>query len=344
MNASPSIHLVIQLAGQYASSADFNEIEPDHLLEALLKFSEIDVPEAEKLIAQHPDAQVVTSDIERLRKELQRLALDSAQVRRKLRAALGKGNCPQADGQMHRSKASRDVFDVAVELARKNSRSHLAATDLLNALLGSPTEAMKKVLGERDPSKAMKRGRYSLLDKRGKLLNGKEFDPDGTWRKHTAEGKALIRALSMKNCRCAILVGDEVEAVRGAVIHLAESINQGQCPEGLKKSLIYEFTGMRPQGKDAAKVRESLGQLITEASAEQVILFLPPIDETSDVATAKLWLEQLRESVTTCAVQCVVRVSPWAYENWIQKDRGWRSFAQVIWMQEARKSQVPREI
>ena len=49
MKVSASVEMVMQLAGQEAIAAEFKEIEPEHLLAALLKFSELPTEEMDKI-------------------------------------------------------------------------------------------------------------------------------------------------------------------------------------------------------------------------------------------------------------------------------------------------------
>ena len=117
MKASASIELVWQIATQEAVAAEFAEIEPEHFLAAILKFSELPVDQVGNLAPGADAVREMATAVGKVREELQRRAIDSTRVRRELRVKLGNGGSPPDGGPKHRSQASRDMFDAAARMA-----------------------------------------------------------------------------------------------------------------------------------------------------------------------------------------------------------------------------------
>jgi ATP-dependent metalloprotease FtsH len=154
MKVSASIDVLWQLAMGEAVSAEFGEIAPEHFLEAILKLAELNVEDLHRLA---PDTQVVrlvSEDVAAVREELNARGINSKRARRELRGLLGKGGSPHRGGDMHRSPASREVFEAAARLAADAGSETLMALHLLQALLASPSPPMLLVLGEAVGQKA----------------------------------------------------------------------------------------------------------------------------------------------------------------------------------------------
>lgn len=107
MKISTSIELVIQLASYEAMAGQFGEIEPEHLLAAILEFSELPVNKMDQLAPGAVSVKQLTAEIDAVKKELAARSIDSIQIRRKLRAQKGRGVGAPPGGQMHRSQESR---------------------------------------------------------------------------------------------------------------------------------------------------------------------------------------------------------------------------------------------
>ncbi|MFQ5473737.1 MAG: hypothetical protein ACE5FA_12760, partial [Dehalococcoidia bacterium] len=148
MKIAASIEFMCSLAAREAIAAEYKEIEPEHLLAAILKFSELPVAELEKMAPGAHVARELAHDVEAARRELSDRAIDSTGVRRELRSAMGSGSCKYGGGVIHRSSASREVFDRAARLADDTGSESLSPIHVLEVILASPSPTMEKTLGE----------------------------------------------------------------------------------------------------------------------------------------------------------------------------------------------------
>src|SRR6266480_5479672 len=139
MRVSISIEWVMQRAQQEAAAGEFSEITPEHLLAALLKFSEISGTEVQQIASAPLAARQLALEANALRQELEGRSIDSKRVRQELRSHLGHGGQAHDGGYLHRSPASRQVFEHAARMAEDEGSDVLLAAHLLNSLLASPT-------------------------------------------------------------------------------------------------------------------------------------------------------------------------------------------------------------
>jgi len=132
---SASIDVAMLLAAQEAIAGGFKGIEPEHLLEAILKLSEIPVEELEKMTNNQGAAKELVKEAASVRSELKLRTIESTRVRRELRALLGKGQHEWDGGRVPRSEATRRLFEVAGKAAEEGRTGVFSATHLLDALL-----------------------------------------------------------------------------------------------------------------------------------------------------------------------------------------------------------------
>lgn len=149
MRISPGTELVWSLAGREAITARVAEVEPDHFFCAMLKFTELDDEDLER-VTSISDAKIL-ADLAAERDNIQAAVLNlpktSQSLRHEIRRLLKRGEFQYEGGVLHRSEASRQLFERAAQLARQD-QGLLKTEHLLLALLDRPTEAMGQALGE----------------------------------------------------------------------------------------------------------------------------------------------------------------------------------------------------
>ena len=345
MKASASIELLWQMAAQEAIAGEFAEIEPEHFFAAMLKFAELPIQELGNLAAGARVPEELATEVEKVRQELQSRAIDSTRVRRELRIRLGKGGSPFDGAQKHRSQTCREVFDAAARLADDSGSEALAAEHLLAALLTSPTEAIRAVLGEALAPKAIKRSETPLLAKYGKDLV--QLAADGklpAFSERKAESKNLLAILADPRRLCVLLVTDGDETARSAVAAAAQAMASPDAPAGLKGRRIVDVTGGLP-AMDLPALSFWWNNMFCEAAgANDVVLFVPPILGPFSPWQGDFWPELLKKSVCGGSLQFICRVSPTAYQRWIKRDVDWKRHAQVMWIEEQGSGEIPLEL
>jgi len=347
MRVSASIELLWQLATQEATSARFGEIQPEHILAAILKVSELPVEEVERMAPGSDAAKELAGEVHDIRQALAGRSIDSKQARRKLRAELGRGNARNVGGPLHRSQDSRAVFDAAARLAEKDRSEILKTEHLLQALLLSPTPVIMKVLGNAARTKTSKHGETPLLDQYGQDLtrmaaNGELPEVSG----RQAECKAFMHTLIQANRRNVLLVCDNDEDVRVVVMAAAQAIAGPDAAAAMKDSRIVDVTALRPSGNHDAESLDRLGEVLAEAAnSPEVILWVPAVQEASGSdQDGDQWNNLLRTTLAQGQLHCICRVSPEAYTRDIGKSAAWRRVAHVMWLCEEYESEIPREL
>ena len=169
MNFSPSIDLIWRLAAQEMAAGEYGEIQPEHFCMALLKFAEVAIQANEDAGEQAELAKVIAGDAQLVREALQKCGIESTSARRKLRKQLGKGGSPQQGEKVHRSAASRALFESAAKLAQESDTETVTPLHLLTALVQSSTPAIVQVvLGKAAPTP--RPAALPLLEKHGQDL------------------------------------------------------------------------------------------------------------------------------------------------------------------------------
>jgi len=353
MQISASIEIVMQLAGQEAIAAQFKEIEPEHLLAGILKFSELPVEEVDKIAPGGEVAKVLAAEVNAVREELAGRSINSTRARRQLRERLGKGNIQYDGGAMHRSQASRALFDAAARTADEAGSETLTTKHLLDAILAQPTAAMVQVLGEvanaggaAEGGQQRPKGRGTpVLDAFGQDLTQLAAQkPSSCSSERKAECKGLVQALAQAG-RCGIfMVTEDDEAARSVVLAAAGVLSGKDCPNVLKGQRIVDVTGIKPQGPNAQEAVERLEKALAEAKAvKNVILFVPPLLPPKTGAKGAWWIDMLRAALADGTVKHICRASELGYRR-VEKDPTWRRRAQVMWIHKEQRGELPGEL
>lgn len=350
MKVSPSVELIWRLAVSEMTAGEFKEIEPEHFCLALLKFAELPAG-AIKAEDENADvAQAVAADVELVREALEKCGIESTRARRKLRGQLGKGGTPHREGQIHRSAASRTLFESAAKLALEFGSDVVTPLHLLTAIVHSATPAVAQaVLGKvisSAPSAAP-----PLLDKHGKDLvkeasEGK-LQPDPNVQ---ASSKAVIRILLRQDRKSVLLVTDNDAPLAGVAAAIALAIAAQDAPAGLKGRRLIDIAGPSPKGRrnSAQKGKgelERLRALLAEGAAHpEVILLVPRVEVEEKSPQGGPWTGLLRETLAKEGVQMICRVTAAVFEKHLRKDPVWKRRAEAVWLRPAAFGSVPREL
>lgn len=345
MKMSVCIELIWKLAAQEAVAGEFKEIEPDHFFAGLLKFSEIPV-ESMGSAQDAPPAKLLAAEIAALRDVMGDLAGVSTQVRRELRAKLGSGGVAFDGGQIHRSPASRQLFDSSARLADDAGSDTVTSAHLFAALLASPTPAMTELLGPSPVQKGRPSATTPVLNEFGRDLT--RLAAEGELRVTTgrqAECKALLSVLSSKGRKSIILISETAADVCAVLYAAAAAISSKQAPIGLTSRRIIDIGALVGSGQAKADERDRLRAALDEASvSKEVILFGPEIVFAKTNGRLSEWGSILRRRLSEPGVQCVCQVRRTVYEALVKQDPTWRNLAEVIFIHEAKQSEVPLEL
>jgi ATP-dependent Clp protease ATP-binding subunit ClpC len=346
MKLSASIELVMQFATYEAIAGQFREIEPEHLLMGILKLVELPVEEAEKLAPDAVSIKQVTQEINTIRGQLVDRAIDSTKIRRELRAKMSQGNSPFSGGKVHRSTASKKIFDDAARLADDRGSDALGAQHLFEALLALPTPLIKQVCGDMVGVKEGTLGNTPLLDEYGKNLmklasEGKLPQVAG-WN---AQCKVLIDTLKQSDKGCVLLVSDKDTVVQSVVFAAIHTLMKNPNDIWLKKVRIFDLANLVICSVWNSKTAEIFAKLFNEAgSLENVVLFVPAIIHSSSSKPTDNWHAFLQKTLSKYSFKCICRLDPAAYQQLVRNDLSWKRIADFIWLHDQIQNEVPEEL
>jgi ATP-dependent Clp protease ATP-binding subunit ClpA len=353
MNLSPSIDLIWRLAAQEMAAGEFSEIQPEHFCMALLKFAEVSVQANEDGGEQAELAKAIAGDAQLVHEALQKCGIESTSARRTLRKQLGKGGSPQQGKKVHRSAASRTLFESAAKLAQESDSETVTPLHLLTALVQSPTPAIvQAVLGK--ASSTPRPAALPLLEKHGQDLvkqaaEGKLQVKPG----HEAQCKAVLQALRQKDRKCILLVTDCDNVVVELASAIAIAIASQDAPEGLRGKRVIDISSSRSvalKGKrispdEEAAELELMRQLLAEAASHaEIILIVPAVEAEPQRARAGEWPYLLQETLGKGKIQFICRAKPSVFTEYLRKDTIWKQRTQAVWLEKAAQGSVPREL
>ncbi len=354
MKLSPSIDLIWRLAANEMAAGEFKDIEPEHFCMALLKFAEMSVKPPEEAGEQAEPAKAISGDAVLVREALQKCVIEGTVARRKLRRQLGKGDCPFKGGKVHRSAASRALFESAAALAVESGSETLAPLHLLTALVQSPTPAIAQaVLGKTPPSPPP--APLPLLEKHGQDLVKQVAEGRIKVRLGLeAQTKAVLQVLQQRDRKSILLVSDSDDLVADLAAALADALAAKDVPEGLKGRRLMDVSadrrldalkGMPSSAKDDTAELEPLRQMLTEAASHpEVILLVPAVEAPPKEARGGQWTSILQETLVQGKVQFICRVRPLVFTAHLRKDPVWKRQTQAVWLEKVAQGSVPREL
>jgi len=161
------------------------KVTPEHFFCGLLKFAEL---EANDLISLAKQASLESGvelgvEQEQVADTVNALGLDSTEVRRAVRSAVGKGNANMEGEVLHRSNETHELFERASRAAAAAGDTVLHPVHLLADLAAHPTPLLQKYLGKQPSSPtpeepAPLESKKKPLDSRWFNLGQKALDGD----------------------------------------------------------------------------------------------------------------------------------------------------------------------
>jgi len=361
MKWSPSILLIRRFAAAEMAAADFKEIQPEHLLMALLKLAEMPAGEAQAPDVDDELGKNISDEVVLLHEALERCGIESTRTRRRLRRALGRGRCPFRGGIAHRSAASREIFDAAEVLATDFDGEAVTPLHLLAAIVQSPTPAIARaVLGKpAQPSRVdvsqvrppeARLNANPILKELGKDLVAQaiagQIRPQSGFE---AQSKAVLQVLRQKERRSVLLIADSNDVAQHVLETVACALAAKDAPEGLRGRRLLDITGAniiggRHQSKHLHVELEPIEKLLDKAArSSETILVLPALTTGSKDCRSQ-WVSLVGRVLETGSMQFICHVSEQMFEDHIRRDSIWKRRTRVIWIEQVNQRSVPREL
>jgi hypothetical protein len=343
MRLSPCIDLIWRFAANEMAAGEFKEIEPEHFCMALLKFAELPEAEMQKAVADADAAKLLIMEVKSVHEALTGCSIDTTRVRRQLRARLGQGGVRYEGGQIHRSAASRELFNLAAQFAAEGEADRLTAMHLLAAIVKSPTPVIAQALrGVAVP--ASQRVETPALDKCGEDLVQKfakgELDADSD---RTAECKAILQILASK--KSVFLVADSVQATESTLASLANLLHtEAKSPlvKGYKRLIRPTLVGYEEARWET--LIKLFDDITREAAQRPGVLLVCSLEDLCTSTDPHLLNSASASRLAQTSVRCIVLTSPKRYDSLVKADAGWRRLAEPVWVREDAKKSVPKEL
>ncbi|MFH0821372.1 MAG: AAA family ATPase, partial [Pseudomonadota bacterium] len=148
MKRLPTIDFLMKLAAQEAIRAGFVQLDPEHLLIAVSKFSELDSSFARGSLDDEIMLTMLEKELQGVKEALTRLPFGTGELRRRIRAKMGRGDRKYAGGVIQRTPEAKRLFEQANSLAKTAKAPYLTAVHLLEAIYREPTGHLAEIFGE----------------------------------------------------------------------------------------------------------------------------------------------------------------------------------------------------
>ncbi len=343
MKLSTTIEMVWQLAGQEAIAGQFQEIEPEHIFAAILKLSELPVEEVDKIVPEAEVAMQLAAEVKTIRQELTGRSIDSTTVRRSLREKLGKGNVKYEGGAMHRSQASRNLFDNAAKHANAQESEILTAGHLLQALLCSPTPRMIEVLGK-VPEKKWASPKIPKLIADGGGTDITRLAREGHLpmvADRKAECRAVLSLLAKDKPRCLFLIAEREEIFLSVIHAIAQMAVSDECPPRFKNKSLILLNG--DTGTDA--LLDGIIDALDDAfSFENLVMCIASFGKIIDAGVAEKCAHSFKALLEKPSGPCICFVGESFHRKWIKEDSFWRQYSRTLYITADPLRQIPAEL
>jgi hypothetical protein len=335
MEISPGVELVWGLAGRETIAARMKEVTPDHFFCGLLKLTEISDDDLKLLTPAAPVVQQLAEERDRVAAALaERLPSGTAQVRHELRRILGKGSSDPGSEPLHRSDASRQLFDRVGRLAKAGV---VEASLLLRALLESPTPAMARVLGSpagQRPGATAGGVKAALASPYAQDLGQSAVEAPACAKPQVDVMRDALRADRLSSI---LLVCD-------STVRLLPIIASAAGSQGCETQVIgVDLVGLQRDEPDRERLTEAVGRLLGEAPVGQGRAFC--LDTTAFESTeGEAVLQNLIPLISSSAQRILLAVRADIFARLIADNPDLDEAFRLIWIHDLSCAEIPVEL
>lgn len=363
-----------QIAAWEAAAGKHQYIEKEHILMGICSLEKVLTLGAEETGFSPQNCQALQAEHNLIEKLLQVFELDSAQLRRKLRASLGQGDYEHTKKVIHRSEACKRVFGRASELAIL--APEISCLHLLAATLEEPNEVIISVLDEAGVEPGDLRESVLVCAEKGwesgkkavKVHLGEhKVEPKGTkyldrygrdLTREASEGKLgpfvgrrkellqVIQTLARSTKNNPVLVGEAGVGKTAIVEALAIRVIQGKDPQVLGGKRIIELNiGALVGGtKYRGEFEERLTHIIEETrNHPEVILFIDEIHNVVGAGRAEGSMDAanlLKPALARGEIRCIGATTVAEYRRYIESDSALERRFEKVMVNEASREET----
>jgi ATP-dependent Clp protease ATP-binding subunit ClpC len=344
MKISVSIELVWKIASQEAITTEYEAIEPEHFFEAVLKMTEIPIFQYKQMGLSEAIILQLNNELQALCSEIHSLDIDGKSIRKKIKERLGKGNHPFQGGTLHRSGASRELFDRMAVVAADERTEVITLKHMLKALIESPTANMLEILDKKLKKKSEKKAATPLLNEYGRDLKKQSADAKSHIKSdRKAESSALINALMDTGQKSVLFICDKYETVHSIVVEAVHTMLNQKANYNLKDKRIVDISFLKVNEDDEQMAR--LNQIFSEMSKTQdLILFVPSFDSQAFSHGKEGWISILQTVLGKGNNRVICHTTPEIYDNFVKKDSGLKRLFHRLWISKENSKDIPHEL
>lgn len=359
MEMGLGIQIIFPLAAQEASSGGAAEIEPGHIICALLKLAEMPSSVLQKVIPKKELTDLIEKDKRELCSIFESFGLKvptgSTKLRRELRKVLGKnrgGRAGKADKVIHRSAETKALFAKAEEEARKAGEDKIGTGRLAQTLFSSQDKALAEALAnignmQIDTRLSPKEARMAWID-----AYGCDLTAQARSEKPDIEHIESIR----RDPVCKVLA-ESLFTASGNKFQPVLLVSRGkrEADDVVNNLAIWLVSSSPPANKsDGCIIELYSASILSHESGDSLESRLENIfQETSKFKSTALFFDNFHRYLTTTPtgenqshhfktlltklqIPCVMGMTQKQYETYIENNINWSKIFRLIWIHDER--------
>lgn len=317
MELGAGLSFVMMVGAAEAQAAGYEELEPYHLFNGLLKLSELDDAALRSLTRDPAVAEALRAEQEAVAHLLTEIGLPpperTRKVRHDLRRRLGRGGGGAvAEGQvLHRSPQARTLCEQATGIAAEDGKAQCDASDLLRAILAHPPESLSTALAPAE-GVHLRVLETPELDRRATPI--RPADEAGDPRRSDPVCRVLGDWWDTADRPALALLQAGREPTEAVLARFAAAL---ACNHGREHDRVFLIKLPADLGAaDADALLAECAQLPT-----RLFCLVPALPATS--ASAPAWAESLAKAVATRGSNLAVALPAAAYEREAAAETAW---------------------
>ncbi|MCP4901532.1 MAG: hypothetical protein GY906_31595, partial [bacterium] len=249
---------------------------------------------------------------------------------------------PFEGGELHRSQASRDLFDATARRIDDAGGDTLEPIHLFCELMEQPTEVIAELFSSAIGQSGTDVRATPILDAFATdLTRQAEQQELEQITGRNAERQAILEVLARPDGGSIFLITDSdsaAQAVVHAVAHGVVARKQG------RRMRIVDVTAKVPYGAGGSDTIEQLRMGLNEAGENPGVITVLPTIQAPPQPDNDPWADLVAMVMDRGAPQCICRFTCTSWESWVHLDPAWKKRGRAIWVQEQRPTEVPWEL
>lgn len=332
MNLGYSIQIVWPLAIQEALVSSYENIEPEHLFNGLLKFAEL---RKEDLKAMIKDNLVIDS----LLNEQNDICLffeegglsipaGTSAMRNNIRHKMGKGNGKKDRKFVHRSNKSKKICLRSEEISSADGKKEWQAIHLIEALLEEPEKVLAEALEKAGFTKPIA-VETPLLDRYGtdfprETLPNEKGPTDSV-------SKVVMESIQDNTDANLLLIENGGRPALEIVREASSLLNKGEKPYRI---IHIDLESIQKYRVDSEGI---INKLIDEAIAAGALLYIEGLAYEIAKTPALTGIESMINAMEEKQIRCIIAVDKNLYTSKLDKKEPWKKLLRPVWIHSPQK-------